>query len=154
MNEEVLEFKSKLNTNDCKVIYKKYTNLIYVVYIIDILIIYYFVKIVCSLINNMIPVNQDVYGLLGYIFLWLFAIRMLQFEKRFKIIGTKIYVNEKLKNYSKVLISGDFLFLVNGRKLGVIKIPDGKKDELVDYFEKHKVVYKVLYKPCKVLKIE
>lgn len=152
MNEEILEFKSKLNKNDCKVIYKKYTNFIYFMYLVDLLIIYYFVKIVCLLINNKVPANQDVYVFFGYIFIWVVATRMLRFEKKIKVIGTKIYVNEKSRNYSKVLISGDFLFLVNGRRRGVIKIPNGKKDEIIDYFEKHEVVYEILRKPCKVIK--
>ncbi len=75
---------------------------------------------------------------------------MFQLKKRFKVVGTKIYLNNKLRNYSKVIISKDFLFIIIGRRRGVVKIPNGKKNEIIDFFDLNKVVYEVVDKPFKI----
>uniref|UniRef100_UPI0022E18EA5 hypothetical protein n=2 Tax=Amedibacterium intestinale TaxID=2583452 RepID=UPI0022E18EA5 len=62
----------------------------------------------------------------------------------------KIYLNNKLRNYSKVIISKDFLFIIIGRRRGVVKIPNGKKNEIIDFFDLNKVVYEVVDKPFKI----
>ena len=150
MKEEILEFESKLDKNDCKLLFKEYSYLRYLEYLINFLIVYYGIKLGYYFINNMAINNIDILYFVSYIFIRLIFYKMFQLKKRFKVVGTKIYLNNKLRNYSKVIISKDFLFIIIGRRRGVVKIPNGKKNEIIDFFDLNKVVYEVVDKPFKI----
>ena len=45
MKEESLEFESKLDKNDCKLLFKEYSYLRYLEYLINFLIVYYGIKL-------------------------------------------------------------------------------------------------------------
>lgn len=150
MKEESLEFESKLDKNDCKLLFKEYSYLRYLEYLINFLIVYYGIKLGYYFINKMTINNMDILYFVSYIFIRLIFYKMFQLKKRFKVVGTKIYLNNKLRNYSKVIISKDFLFIIIGRRRGVVKIPNGKKNEIIDFFDLNKVVYEVVDKPFKI----
>ena len=150
MKEESLEFESKLDKNDCKLLFKEYSYLRYLEYLINFLIVYYGIKLGYYFINKMAINNMDILYFVSYIFIRLIFYKMFQLKKRFKVVGTKIYLNNKLRNYSKVIISKDFFFIIIGRRRGVVKIPNGKKNEIIDFFDLNKVVYEVVDKPFKI----
>ena len=58
MKEEILEFESKLDKNDCKLLFKEYSYLRYLEYLINFLIVYYGIKLGYYFINSNRKIKQ------------------------------------------------------------------------------------------------